>query len=301
VDATIWHSGFDPIGRYTFSGSGTFQFDDGCLAANGSLGATYCHLQLLGASLNLTDNATGNAAQLSFGPQLINALPRNPIQPGAALAGVLNDTSGPSAGLSISSTVTLGAQQGSGLFSVSALNIVASTAAISSLSNEDLSNLFFDPSTFELTGVVTCQFTGQHGGIHNCTLTFNPDGTWTFDDLTKGTEDTGTYAFVVSLNIEGGVLTGLNTGLIGPVSVIDDTNSLFGPWWLEWQAGVIDPVSLSSETCDGGSCSMFVAGTDTVVRFDEVSGPGLPEPATLTLVLGSACAAWLARRRSRSC
>ena len=297
TEGAIWHSGFDPAGQVTFSGQGTFQFDNACLGLSGSVGATFCHLQLLGASLNLTDSSTGNNAQLNFGPQVINGLPTNAAHAGAVFAAVLNDLSGSTPGLVLSTTTTLGAQQGNGTFAVAGLKVVASTSAIANLQFSDLSNLIVDATNFTLSGSAPGTFVGGHGGIHNFLLTFNANGTWTFQDFTSGTTETGTYAAVVSLNFQGGALTGLNTGLIGPEFVTDGSSSLFGPWSLEWDAGVTDPVSLFTETCNANGCSEVVVGTDTHVTFTEVSGPSLPEPATLGLVLGAAGAAWLSRRR----
>jgi hypothetical protein len=71
ANAVVYSSGFDPL---SFSGTGLFQFDDGCETANGGFG-TYtqaqCNVILQSASVDMVDtdslNNTIGTGHLSFG------------------------------------------------------------------------------------------------------------------------------------------------------------------------------------------------------------------------------------------
>jgi hypothetical protein len=65
ASAVIYSSAFDPA---TFSGTGIFQFDDACLAADGFYTASFCHLQMVSAHVDITNDGNGGTGQLNFGP-----------------------------------------------------------------------------------------------------------------------------------------------------------------------------------------------------------------------------------------
>ena len=92
ANAVVYSSGFDPL---SFSGTGLFQFDDGCETANGGFG-TYtqaqCNVILLSASVNLVETAPDGTGQLSFGSSTnIDAI----VISGGLLVGVDSGLFGP--------------------------------------------------------------------------------------------------------------------------------------------------------------------------------------------------------------
>jgi len=302
ASAGIWSSDFDPI---TFSGNGVFQFNDACLAG-GTFSGSSCNLQLLSASVNMTAPG-GSSAHLDFGPQAIQGLPAATVVQGDQFPVVLTETSGSVPGATFNVKVTIGADLGGGLFGVSDLTIVSSSIPVNPFLTEDLSGLTFDSADFHLSGDVTGTSLGGGGGTHHFVLSFtDPQGTWEFDDTNAAvppqtTTTTGTYQTTVSLDIQGGALTGIDSGLLGPAFVTDDSSSLFGPWWLQWQTSAGDPVLLFTGNCfEGCLPNQTPSGTALHVTFTEVSGPGAPEPGTFGLIVGGVGAAWLARRRKRA-
>jgi len=67
AQAVFFSSNFDPLGPVSFTGSGLFQFDDACLASDGFYSASDCHLQLVHADANVTDDGAGGTANVHFG------------------------------------------------------------------------------------------------------------------------------------------------------------------------------------------------------------------------------------------
>jgi hypothetical protein len=129
--------------------------------------------------------------------------------------------------------------------------------------------------------------------------------------------DFGLQSVVGELFIAGGELAGINSNKLGPAFVFDDSSTLFGPWWIQWQTdgGVIGLTSFDLLSNGVSNQVLLFTGTcnvDGEVEFcnpnDEPSGValtvtftrqtnGVPEPGTLGLILGGVGAAWWARRR----
>ena len=102
---------------------------------------------------------------------------------------------------------------------------------------------------------------------------------------------------VDSYVVIGGQLVGVNTGIIGSVNVGDSN------YWFQFAAtftsgSVHNLVNLFNdcESFEGSvSCGDPFASTIRGVTFTRVTG--VPEPASLALVLGALGAGWLARKR----
>jgi hypothetical protein len=310
ADAAVWHSGFDPTGSVTFSGNALFQIDDSCFGGSGTPSAASCNTQLLSATVSMT-GAGGSSAQLGFTPQAILGQPGVTVVPGDIFTAQLTELTGGEPGAIFTVDLTIGAPAGGGLFDVSSFTVIASTVVCGggcAPLTQDANNLHFDSTDFELSGDLTGTFLGSGGGLHTFDLGFtDPTATWTFTDTRVADGririTTGAYATVTSLDIVGAALTGMNSGLIGPALVTDDSSPLFGPWWLEWQTtSTGNEVLLFTGSCNADGCSPDTAdgpvGTALNVTFDRVTT--VPEPNAIALLLGGLGAAWIARRRKRT-
>jgi hypothetical protein len=158
-------------------------------------------------------------------------------------------------------------------------------------------------------------------GVHTCapdagslsvtgTLQLGPD-TAAIDFLFGGPTP------VITVNVVGGVITGIQTGPIGPTDLFT-LGSLQGFGWLDFESGGMaqlllqlcpppppsDFVSLStfssyhSYDCEpSADCTpnmqLATRSDPAVVTIEQI-----PEPATTLLLLGALAAGWIVRRRS---
>lgn len=124
---------------------------------------------------------------------------------------------------------------------------------------------------------------------------------------------------IINIFIAGGELIGVNTGLLGPVELTDSNPDFDGPWWIAfgYSPSDADPefgtgngiVDLFSGACfnfgQGRVCEASDTPTDRAIdegftRLAHVDEPGrVPEPGTLSLILGALGGAWLVRRRNK--
>jgi PEP-CTERM motif len=95
ASATVWHSGFDPVGTVTFSGDAFFQFDDACLAPDGFHDAATCNLEMTSAEIDMTDTGTGDTAHLSFASVVPWFVTGDLVTAGGDLVGLDTDQIGP--------------------------------------------------------------------------------------------------------------------------------------------------------------------------------------------------------------
>ncbi|HVO89270.1 MAG TPA: PEP-CTERM sorting domain-containing protein [Casimicrobiaceae bacterium] len=94
AQAVFFSSNFDPLGpTVAFTGSGLFEFDDACLAADNTYTAAQCHLQLVHADANVTDDGAGGTANVHFGSNTASMV--DLIISGGTLAGINTNLIGP--------------------------------------------------------------------------------------------------------------------------------------------------------------------------------------------------------------
>jgi hypothetical protein len=95
ANAAFYSSSFDPPGPVSFSGTGLFQLDDACLAADGFYTAAACNLTLLSATVDVTDTSTSDTGHLNFASLLPNIVSMvDLIISGGNLVGVNTDLIG---------------------------------------------------------------------------------------------------------------------------------------------------------------------------------------------------------------
>lgn len=95
-------------------------------------------------------------------------------------------------------------------------------------------------------------------------------------------------------------LAGVDTDLIGFVFPGPCTGDLCGtPWWIQFESGFDDPVFLFTGPCPDGPSTCRPnegpSGIATNVVFARVDL--VPEPGSLSLIVGALGMGWLARRR----
>lgn len=114
---------------------------------------------------------------------------------------------------------------------------------------------------------------------------------------------------VLSIEIQGGTLVGVETDWIGFAFGSPCTGDLCGaPWWIRWTNPEADPVELVTGSCTSDYALIsFVKFTplncqmdlQTTTIADNVTFTRVPEPGTLLLVAGGLFAAWRSRRATR--
>jgi len=171
----------------------------------------------------------------------------------------------------------------------------------------------FDPVTFSGTGFFEfdnhCETDNGGFGTYTqaqCNVLFLSASVDMTDTNTgdPGHLDFGPSTAIFDIIIQGGLLVGVDTDLMGIAFVSTPCSGSLcnnNPWWIQWQSNFNDPVFLYTGTCTGGefpSCdpNTFAEGEAPNVTFTRLTD-GAPEPGTLGLMLGGVGAAWLARRR----
>lgn len=95
-----------------------------------------------------------------------------------------------------SGIVTLGLPDGPGFFQISDISVIAGSVCLTcGLQSQDLTQVFFDALTLDLTGTITGTFLGSGGITHDfqVDLTDAPDPSWTYTDLTSEKTFSGIY------------------------------------------------------------------------------------------------------------
>jgi hypothetical protein len=165
----------------------------------------------------------------------------------------------------------------------------------------------------------SCVSGANADGVHTCT----PDaGSLSVTGTLQLGPDTAVLDFlfgaptpVITVNVVGGVITGIQTGPIGPTDLFS-LGSLQGFGWLDFESNSMAQLllQLCPPLSDFASFSTFSsshsydcepsADCTPNIQLTTASDPAvvtieqIPEPATALLLLGALAAGWIVRRRS---
>ena len=107
-------------------------------------------------------------------------------------------------------------------------------------------------------------------------------------------------ANVQNIVIVDHALAGVDTNLIGFVFPDPCDGDLCGtPWWIQFESGFDDPVFLFTGPCPDGpsTCRPNEGPSGTAIHVAFARVDLVPEPGSLSLILGALGLGWLVRRR----